>query len=58
MFAAWPLMLVATVGVLAGTIGGVRLLLRIPERIFRRAVAALILALGVYMLIRGLGEVS
>jgi len=57
MFAAWPLMMIATVGVLAGTIGGVRLLRRIPERIFRRAVATLILALGVYMLIRGVGEV-
>ena len=57
MLAGWPLMLVATAGVLIGTIGGVRLLRRIPERIFRRAVAALILALGVYMLVRGIGEV-
>ena len=57
IFAAWPLMLVATAGVLAGTIGGVRLLRRIPEHIFRRAVSSLILALGVYMLIRGIGEV-
>lgn len=56
MFSAWPLMLVAAVGVLIGTIGGVRLLRRIPERIFRRAVSGLILALGVCMLIRGVGE--
>lgn len=44
----WPLVVVATVGVLVGTLVGERLLRRIPERLFRRVVSALILALGCY----------
>ena len=45
---------VATVGVLAGTFVGVPLLRRIPETAYKRAVGALLLLLGVYMLVRGL----
>jgi uncharacterized membrane protein YfcA len=48
----WPLVLVATVGVVLGTAFGTRLLRRVPEPLFRRAVAALVAALGVYMLWR------
>jgi uncharacterized membrane protein YfcA len=48
----WPLVLVATVGVVLGTVFGTRLLRRVPEPLFRRAVAALVAALGVYMLWR------
>lgn len=43
---------VATAGVLIGTWGGRRMLERIPERVFRPLVSALILALGIVMLLR------
>ncbi len=49
---SWHLIAIASVGVLAGTVAGARLLRHIPERIFHRAVAALILALGVFMFLR------
>jgi len=41
------------VGTLAGTVLGVRTLRRIPETVFRRVVAILLLLLGTYMLLRG-----
>lgn len=50
----WPLLLLAVAGVVVGTLAGERVLGRIPERVFRTVVALLILALGVYMLTRGL----
>lgn len=43
---------VAIIGVVVGTLLGVKLLRRIPERWFRRAVGALIVLLGAYMLMR------
>ena len=49
----WPLVAIATAGVVVGTAFGTRLLGWLPERIFRRVVAALLAALGVYMLARG-----
>ena len=49
----WPLVLIATVGTLAGTVLGVRTLRRIPETVFRRVVAILLLLLGTYMLLWG-----
>ena len=49
----WPLVLIATLGTLAGTVLGVRTLRRIPETAFRRIVAILLLLLGTYMLLRG-----
>ena len=45
---------IATVGVIAGTLLGLRLLDRIPERSFRRVVAAGLALLGAAMLSRGL----
>ena len=48
----WPAIAALTVGVLAGTLGGARLLRRIPETLFRRMIAGLILALGLFMMIR------
>jgi uncharacterized membrane protein YfcA len=45
----WKLVAVATVGALIGTIFGERLLRRVPESLFRRIVATLVLALGLYM---------
>lgn len=43
--------LLACAGTLAGTVFGRRALAAVPERVFRSAVAALVLALGVYMLL-------
>jgi len=43
---------IATAGVLVGTLAGARVLRRIPERLFRPAVSALIALLGVYVLLR------
>lgn len=48
----WPSLLAATVSAIFGTIVGERILRRIPEPIYRRLVAALVLALGVFMLVR------
>jgi uncharacterized membrane protein YfcA len=49
IFAAWPLVLVSTAGVVIGTLEGTRLLKRIPERSFSRIVSALLLGLGIFM---------
>ncbi|MBK5189295.1 MAG: sulfite exporter TauE/SafE family protein [Gemmatimonadaceae bacterium] len=49
----WPLVLIATLGTLAGTLVGVRGLRRIPEHAFRRIVAVILLVLGTYMTLRG-----
>ncbi len=54
MFASWPMMLCAIAGVVVGTLWGVRLLRRLPETIFRRGIAILVIVLGVYMLGRGI----
>jgi uncharacterized membrane protein YfcA len=43
----------STVGVLAGTFLGAKLLRRIPEVVFHRIVGGIILALGVFMMWRG-----
>jgi uncharacterized membrane protein YfcA len=48
----WPEIVAAIAGVLIGTVVGVRVLRRIPERVFRPSVSILITALGVYMLLR------
>jgi uncharacterized membrane protein YfcA len=49
MAAQWPSIALATAGVLAGTLVGERVLRRMPEPVFRRLVAALVLALGAVM---------
>lgn len=49
----WPLVLIATTGTLAGTLAGVRALRHIPENVFRRIVAIILLVLGAYMALRG-----
>jgi hypothetical protein len=53
-----PAIAALTLGVLAGTLSGARLLRRIPEPLFRRIVAGLILALGLFMLSRARGAGS
>jgi hypothetical protein len=52
LVALWPALAALTVGVLAGTVGGARLLRKIPEPLFRKSVAGMILALGLFMLYR------
>jgi hypothetical protein len=52
--AIWPVVAVATFGVLAGTLFGKRALVRVPERAFRPVVAALVGVLGIAMLAKGL----
>jgi len=51
--AIWSLVLLATIGVVAGTLAGERLLTRVPERRFRQVVGTIILLLGIATLIRG-----
>lgn len=48
----WPLVLIATIGVLVGTVSGKRLLERLPEGIFKKTVAGIILLIGVLVLVR------
>jgi uncharacterized protein len=49
---AWPAILSASVGVISGTLVGVGVLRCIPERIFRRIVSLILLAIGVTLLVR------
>lgn len=49
----WPLVLLATAGVVIGTLFGKRVLDRVPERVFRTLVALLIGALGLAMATKG-----
>ena len=47
------LLAIATAGVVAGTLLGERMLRRVPEHLFRRVVATLLILLGTFMLLRG-----
>ena len=49
----WPLVLASTIGVVIGTAAGTRVLGHLQEAIFRRIVAVLLIALGVYMIAAG-----
>lgn len=51
----WPLVALAAAGALVGTLLGEKVLRRIPERVFRGVVAVVLLALGVFMVGRGVG---
>jgi uncharacterized membrane protein YfcA len=48
----WPFLVTATIGTIIGTVAGERVLRRVPEPVYRRVVAGLVLALGVFMLFR------
>ena len=50
--AIWPLVLLATAGVVAGTLAGARLLPRVPDQRFKQVVGAIILLLGIATLLR------
>jgi len=47
-----PIIVLATIGVIAGTLIGTHLLVRIPERTFKRIVSLLVFGLGVFMFFR------
>jgi uncharacterized membrane protein YfcA len=48
----WQYILIATMGVVIGTLGGRRILQKLPESVFKKTVAAIILAIGIFVLIR------
>lgn len=48
--AGWPILLIATAGILFGTIAGQPVLRRIPPAMFRAIVSGIILLLGIWML--------
>lgn len=51
----WPLVLTATVAVVVGTALGARVLGRLPQELFRRVIAVLLVSLGLYMALAGRG---
>jgi uncharacterized membrane protein YfcA len=50
----WPWVLTATIGVALGTVIGNRVMSRIPEKWFRRILAAVLAVLGAAMIVRGM----
>ncbi len=48
----WPFLLVASIGAILGMLLGNKLLKQIPEPIYRRVVAILLMSLGVFMFFR------
>lgn len=52
MVRLWPAILIMTLGVVVGTLVGRRLLEHIPEKVFRKTVSVIVLALGVWMGVR------
>jgi uncharacterized protein len=52
----WVLMMIASVGVVVGTLAGKRLLQRIPANVFRTVVYVIILALGIAMFVHPAGR--
>jgi uncharacterized membrane protein YfcA len=47
----WKFLILGTVGVVVGTVVGQRLLIKIPEKVFRRIVSFIILALGIALVV-------
>ena len=47
----WQFILIATIGVVIGTLGGKRVLEKIPEFIFKKTVSAIILLIGIFVLL-------
>ena len=48
----WQFVLIATIGVVVGTVGGKKILERLPEYVFKKTVASIILLVGILVLIR------
>jgi uncharacterized protein len=53
ILAIWPLVLIATVGVVIGTAVGTPVLRRLPVRVFRHILSMLLIGLGFYMALSG-----
>ena len=49
IFSSWPAIVSGIVGVVIGTLPGERVLRHIPERIFRRVVSAILIAIGIVL---------
>lgn len=54
VIAMWPVVAIATAGVVVGTLAGRRLLSRVPEAWFHKLVAAVLFVLGTIMIARAL----
>jgi uncharacterized membrane protein YfcA len=54
MMSLWPILAVATAGVVIGTAIGSRILPLLGEKVFRKSVAVLLAVLGAWMLVAGL----
>lgn len=50
MLSAWPAIIAAVIGVVLGTVAGEGVLRKIPEKLFRRIVSAILLGVGIYLL--------
>ena len=48
----WQYVMIATVGVVIGTLVGKKVLEKLPQNVFRKVVSALILAVGIYILVQ------
>jgi uncharacterized membrane protein YfcA len=48
----WQFILIATVGVIIGTLGGKKILQKLPENVFKKTVASIILSVGIWILIQ------
>ena len=48
----WQFILIATIGVIIGTLGGKKILEKLPENIFKKTVAVIILLIGILVLIK------
>jgi len=51
MVSIWPYILTMTIGVIAGTLGGKKILEKLPENVFKKIVSAIILLIGIWVLI-------
>jgi uncharacterized membrane protein YfcA len=51
MLSIWKWILIASIGVLVGTAAGTYLLRKIPEKIFKKGVASIIILVGIFILI-------
>ncbi len=52
----WPFILMMSLGTMAGTLLGNRLLSKIPERNFKRIVSGVVLSLGIFTIVRAIFE--
>lgn len=50
--ALWQLILIITLGVIIGTLGGKKILVKLPEPVFKRTVSAIIMSIGLLVLIQ------